>query len=501
MSTTLVFNAQGISEYSSTLLADGEDCFSRLYRYAMDVSADRVLVLASHESLPQYDGWIYDSQSLSSTAELMRVLHDYCADDRNIIYTWFDQPFLSAALTRQLLAIHQDNICEYTFADGYPIGMTPEILHTSIIPILRQLLEKKDEALDRGSLFRIIERDINAFDIETEMSTVDYRLLRIELCTDTRRNFLICRNIAEAIQASATPESSAATHTDTERILDVLQERRELLRVLPSYVRLQLTNYSRSWAQYEPFANQSAEHVMDYEKYCQFIANLKAFSPNAILSLGYAGELAEHPSITDCIRSAQDLDIELYIETSGVGWSKEHTGWLCSELGPRSSVIVSLDAANEAAYKELRSEYFSEARSFAHRLMDAGLMVYVEATRLAGKEHLCEEFYHYWKEHTDKIIIKKYNHFCGRLDDRKTVDLSPLKRFPCWHSEREISILLDGTAPLCDQDLDRGYVLGNVFTEGLETVWQAGEQYYHQHISQSYPELCKNCDEYYVFNA
>jgi spiro-SPASM protein len=126
--------------------------------------------------------------------------------------------------------------------------------------------------------------------------------------------------------------------------------------------------------------------------------------------------------------------------------------------------------------------------------------VWVQAVRMKENEEDMEQFYKYWKERTNNVIIQKYDWCCGKLPQRKVTDLSPVKRLPCWHLKREMIILTDGSVPVCRDDLEKEMVLGNILTDKIETIWQNGQQYYRQHLSEEYPELCRNCDEYYTYN-
>ncbi len=111
-----------------------------------------------------------------------------------------------------------------------------------------------------------------------------------------------------------------------------------------------------------------------------------------------------------------------------------------------------------------------------------------------------EIFYKSWKTKTENIIIQKYDSFSAFLPDRKVADLSPVRRFPCWHLKRDMAVLLDGTVPLCREDVRVEHTLGNAFTEDLAKIWGRGESVYQQHIAEKYPSLCARCDEYYTYN-
>jgi spiro-SPASM protein len=136
----------------------------------------------------------------------------------------------------------------------------------------------------------------------------------------------------------------------------------------------------------------------------------------------------------------------------------------------------------------------------------------VQAVRTAGAEDDVEKFYRYWKEAapgTGNIIIQKYDDFCGMLPRKQASDLSPVQRQPCWHLMRDMPILLDGTVPLCREqiaaakDQSNGIVIGNALTESLDNIWELGQSYYTEQsnpISKKYNSLCMGCDEYYTYN-
>jgi spiro-SPASM protein len=130
---------------------------------------------------------------------------------------------------------------------------------------------------------------------------------------------------------------------------------------------------------------------------------------------------------------------------------------------------------------------------------------YVQAVRTAGAEDDIEKFYRSWKEAAPNgaanIIIQKYDDFCGALPKKQASDLSPVQRQPCWHLMRDLPVLLDGTVPLCREDLSAGRrILGNVFSDSLETIWQRGAQFYEEHCLRGYENSCAGCDEYYTYN-
>jgi len=108
--------------------------------------------------------------------------------------------------------------------------------------------------------------------------------------------------------------------------------------------------------------------------------------------------------------------------------------------------------------------------------------------------------YRYWKGRGAEVIIQKYDYFAGFLPQKRAGDISPLIRQPCWHLQRDMVVLLDGTVPLCKEDISRTKVLGNVFSEDIAAIWQRAQGRYMEHSQREYSGICKDCDEYYTFN-
>ena len=71
---------------------------------------------------------------------------------------------------------------------------------------------------------------------------------------------------------------------------------------------------------------------------------------------------------------------------------------------------------------------------------------------------------------------------------------------------RDMPVLLDGTVPVCRQQIaaqDNGITLGNAFNEPLDVIWERGQQLYAEQTlsgGKKYSSLCAECDEYYTYN-
>lgn len=427
--------------------------------------------------------------------ELLRALIDLSRGYDQIYYVYGDAPFLDSDLALKMMENHLAYHGDYNFADGYPYGLAPEIIKTAALPALMVLVQDPPSAIQRDTLFSLISRDINSFDLETEISPVDLRQMRVSLTTDTERNSLLCRRLAEEKPRNA------------EDVCRILQEKGAIHRTLPAYLGVQIVEgcpQACFSCPYPLFGGDilNKRAFMDPEAFDGIAEKVASFCGDAVLGVSLWGEPALHPDFLRLARSvAERPGLSLLVETSGIGWKDETLRETEKILGEKISWIVSLDTLDSQLYQRIRGPGYTEAMDRAKLLLEIfPRHTYVQALRMEENEEGMEDFFRYWREKTPQVIIQKYDYFCGYLPQRKPSDLSPLERFPCRHLERDLSILIDGTVPLCREDLKQERILGNIFTEDLSTLWARGEEVYREHLAEKYQGICGACDEYYTYN-
>jgi len=446
-------------------------------------------------------------------------------------FAWLDCPFVDIEMAGRLADRHLRYAAEYSYADGWPYGLAPELLSSGTAAILAQIIGDDDTAVGRDALFWAIQKDINSFDIETEISTVDLRCHRLNLCADSKRNLLLLRRFIENCDSGAIPDISM--------VEKIIEEKPELLRTLPNFFPVQVyTGCPQSCAicAYPRIAGtdlSSRKDFMDAPQFETLLDKIIAFSGDAVIDLSLWGELSLHPHKLKLIELVLERpSLALIVETSGIGWKSDEledaatlarNAAACSARTsplPPLSWIVSLDTLDAKRYGELRGQGFGEALECAKKLLalfpkDA----YVQAVRTIGAEDDIEKFYRSWKESVDarNIIIQKYDDFCGYLPRLQASDISPVKRRPCWHLMRDMPILIDGTVPQCRENLRALYavlkietdtgtdtesnnVMGNAFNDTLEKIWEHGYELYTQQCGKAFNKSCAGCDEYYTYN-
>lgn len=519
MKNLAVANALALNAHALEAIPPGESALKRVGRYARELPGVHrtVLLLADGDSSPAgleaaAKGLGFDLQSLKgdSIAELLRTLQSLADGYDNLFYFFADCPLLDVALSTRMLDSHGKYYADYTFADGYPYGLSPEILKPAVLAPLLVLASKSESAgadsgpfaadeesiraQDRGALFALIKKDINAFDIETELSPVDLRMLRAELCADRKRNLMLVQRVV------------AAGAEDAQGVCRVLEERPEILRTLPAFFTIQIVAGCPQLCSYCPYPRFGIEETgkkgqMDLEVFTGLLDQIEAFCGDATLSVSLWGEPAYHSAFADLVAAVQAKRFRLIVETSGIGWQDGVFSRIAKNNLPGLDWIVSLDSRDPEEYRGLRGEGFEEAHRTVETLQSLFPgRVYPQTIRMNENEEALENFYRYWKNQGGKVIVQKYDSFCGFLPDRRVTDLSPLKRFPCWHLKRDVAVLMDGSVCLCREDLKVEHSLGNIAKQSLEEIWAAGDRCYRDHLRERYPELCKKCDEYYSYN-
>ncbi|MDR1239709.1 MAG: spiro-SPASM protein [Treponema sp.] len=433
-------------------------------------------------------------------------------------FAWADCPFLDPALAGAIAERHIRYAAEYSYADGWPAGFSPELLAPGVAGILLKILGDEDGPVERDCLFSVLQKDINAFDIETEISPADLRQHRLNLAADSKRNLLLLTRFIEA--AGGVPAAKDAE--------GIIAGKPGILRTLPNFYPVQVSGpcaQSCSLCPYPRFSSggpvTERRDFMDPARFEGLLEKIIAFSGDAVIDLSLWGELALHPQKLELFRMVLARpELALVVETSGLGWKAEEleaaqslaagaAGVKRKSPLPPLSWIVSLDAADPRRYREVRGPGFAEAMETAKGLFALfPADTYVQAIRTEGAEDDIEQFYRSWKETAPRgaanIIIQKYDDFCGALSKKQASDLSPVVRQPCWHIMRDLPVLIDGRVPRCREDLSvlkaEGPALGNVFTDPLEEIWGRGLPLYDEQSQKNYRDLCAGCDEYYTYN-
>jgi len=512
MNSTVVLYAGRLSPAVYEPLPDGRDSLAAAVSRARAFpGVSRVVLLAAEDfaAPPSLAGVEVERSARWGKRSVLDRLAALAEGTDLLYFAWADCPLLDPVLAGRIRDRHLRYAAEYSFADGWPYGFAPELLSPGTPAALAYLAGDDQGPIERDFLFSVVQKDINSFDIETEISPVDLRLHRLTLAADSKRNLHILSNLMSAGLSSA---------DDADR---VLAERPDLLRGLPAFYSVQVAGgcpqacwlcpYPRVGGVDRERGILDRRDELEPAVFERFLDEAAAFSGDAVIDISLWGECALHSRVEDLVRAVLDRPaLSLIVETSGIGWRPgiaERLAEAASVAPPRVSGaapltwIVSLDSDDPAIYARLRGEGYAEAHAFAERLLalfprDA----YVQALRIADGEEDIEKFYRAWKAKTPNVIVQKHDDFCAFMPQLRATDLSPVKRFPCRHLMRDLSVLIDGTVPVCREDVRLTAPLGNAFSEPLSEIWGRARGRYADHCAGNYPDICASCDEYYTYN-
>ncbi len=451
-----------------------------------------------------------------------------------VIYSMADRPFLDKSLTESIMSDHVKYLSEYTFADGYPAGLSPEAVDSGALNIMLSLASRKEsfsiDRVSRESLFSVLREDINSFEIETVIAPKDFRMLRLDFSCSSRAATIACVHLCRlAMEKGSSFDALSLAH--------LAASSPDVQRTVPAFYNVQIAGNLSTTTIYNPYPEEFRKKYgclpvkkenpqpvnMGLEQFKGLVDGMASLSETAVVGLSGFSEPLTHPDFLEFVQTVlAKPGLSLLVETDGtlltapvaqkvadiVKDSPDRTGsW------PAVIWIVSVDAFSEETYCKVHTNAFTNAnglRSFDSAKSALVTLekyfpgaVYPQFVRMKDNEDELEKFYRFYHDAESpcrgRLIIQKYDSYCGLLPDLKSADLAPLERNPCWHCKRDMMILPDGSVPAC-----REFVLeadcGNVFEEGVDTVWKKMGSLTGSHIQGEYPGKCGNCDEYYTFN-
>ncbi|MCL1814600.1 MAG: spiro-SPASM protein [Treponema sp.] len=529
---TVLYGASLASQAFEPVFKDESAFNLALKRASAFPGSEKTVLLAGEGETLKFSTSVLAEQGISviqkpdwTVSELLKTLSEASAGFDFAYYAWADSPFLDAALAGKVAGRHTRYAAEYSYADGWPGGMGPELVTSASAGILYKIAGDAGRGpVKRDSLFTVLQKDINAFDIETEISLADLRHHRLNFNADSKRNLLLLERFAGA----------AGDAGFADNVAQIIADHPGYLRTLPAFFPIQAAGPcpkndlgSCGLCPYPLFGGTVTERkdFLSPGDFFILLDKIEQFAGDAVIDLSLWGEIALHPEKEDLILAVLERPaLSLIIETSGCGWGNfdlEKTASIAAAAKPRKnglpalSWIVSLNPAelplgeNTAGGTE-GTAFVKKLVSLFPREEGRDSRVYVEAIRTTGEEDAIEKFYRSWKTFGNRdpgnhdsgpsIIIQKHDSFCGFLPPKQAVDLSPVERRPCWHLMRDFPVFIDGSVFLCREELGKPPALGNAFQEDLESIWNRGEGTYLSHCKKEYADPCKVCDEYYTYN-
>lgn len=414
-----------------------------------------------------------------------------------------DSPFFDTEIFSEMTEVHIKYLAEFTFSENLPEGFACEIISRELI---NQIPDTDEKTLPLG---KVIRANINKFDVELFYKEPDIRSKRISFRLNSLREEKIMESLFHI-------NKSIPAYSE---IKDLIESNPEVLFISPSYVEVELTGkcsldclfcYRKSLT--------SGEHGhMESGTFTSILTGMREFALPYTLCLSGSGEPMEHPEFYSVMEAAvkEDLVELLIIETNGVSADANFKSFISKEENSKIKVIINNNGLDRESYiryhkADAFDSVYKNTISLAE-LNSAGERVYIQIMKINETDEFAKEndiksyldkYYDFWEGQKVPIILQKQNTYFGRIQDRRYSDLSPVKRTPCWHLQRDLYILSDGTVSFCKQDIDGENSYGNIKNMPVSEIWNNQKRSFIEEYNGHFPSKpdCKNCDEWYTFN-
>ena len=370
----------------------------------------------------------------------------------HIIKIFCDSPFLDMNIISEMLDAHTKYLAEFTYSENLPSGFACEIISKELIDSIPETDEKT------LPLSQVIKSNINKFDVELYYKEPDIRNKRLSFRTGNPREKQILQNIYD--KAAGIP-----AYSDVKKIID---GNPGVLYLSPSYVEIELTGRCDLDCIFCFRNTLKTVREMIWkpafsERFCRICVFLSC--PYSIC-LGGSGEPMMHGNFFEILDLARDEKLieNIIIETNGILAESNFKNYLISVKDKRVKTIFNINGMDQESYKSIHDgDFFNTVFRNITSLKEAmpeNDNIYIQIMKINETEPFLDRFYDFWEKYKIQIILQKQNTYLGRIKDRTYSDLSPLERTPCWHLQRDLNILSDGTVVFCKQDVNGDFIQG-----------------------------------------
>lgn len=410
-----------------------------------------------------------------------------------IIKIFADSAFLDIEIIKDMLELHLKYLAEFTYSENLPQGFAAEIFSRGL---LESIPESKESMIP---LSDVIRSNINQFDVELYYREPDIRDKRINFRAGIANDKKIMENIASF--SGGIPAYS--------NIREIIETHPEALFTSPAYIEIELTGRCDLDCIFCYRTKcKKVRDDMEPDLFKKILQELSSFNLPYSICFGGSGEPMMHKNFYEIL----DLSLKenglknLIIETNGIYADGNFKNFVQTANDKRIKTIFNINGMDSQTYKVLHgADYFETVYRNILSLKEAVSSkdaLYIQVMKINETEVFLDKYYDFWEKAGITIILQKQNTYLGRIKDRRYSDLTPLERVPCWHLQRDMSILSDGTVPFCKQDFNADAIKGDVHNEDLTSIWKKSLKAFVNDYKKIFPHNpdCGSCDEWYTFN-
>lgn len=232
-----------------------------------------------------------------------------------------------------------------------------------------------------------------------------------------------------------------------------------------------------------------------------------AQADDARITLAGVGDPLLHPEVFQIIDAARRAGIRaIHIETDLL---VSDAGLIDQLVDSRVDIVSAhVPAMNAQTYHAVMgveglAVVLENMRRFVTRRQQRGAgvpLIVPYFTKCQGNLAELEAWYDQWLNALGCAVISGPSDFCGQVPDCAVADMSPTKRRACARLDSRLTMLSDGRAVSCEQDVTARQVLGDLRFDSLAIVWNSGMQALRQTHERgrfdSNP-LCAACREWH----
>lgn len=419
----------------------------------------------------------------TSAENVLNVMIKEAKNSDNVMVANATNPFFDKKFIHKMFFQHRDLLADYTYAIGYPDGLIPTILSVSCLKQLQIISKENDFDVTKckNYLFQLLSKDINSFDVETFVSPVDLRIKRISVGNSDVGEFVFTSSLIDKL----------GVNVAYDELVDFLSKKSDSLFSTIYGMFIDITNKETTSATYLPTSVSSVNFANSemIEKIAKEIAEINS---KMRIVIGNKCEPMIHSNFVGIVNSFTSKGFDVIVETFGNDIPEN-----ISEIIDIDNVtfVFKIDAQNENTYKVIHpTGNYKNVIDNYEKIKGLGFNTYFQILRTMETESDIEKMI---KDKQENILIKKYSSYCGVLDDKKVVDLSPLERFECYHLRRELYL---------DSALDVYYCMysaekiGNAGNEKMTDLIDKQKNAFSSHAQGKMRDFCLMCDDYYTFN-
>jgi len=246
---------------------------------------------------------------------------------------------------------------------------------------------------------------------------------------------------------------------------------------------------------------------IDADRLLDRLSEVTAQCDDLLIWLGGFGEPTRHPQFGKIVTGLNEIGVwGIGLATTGV--LDEKTARSLLDL-PIDVVTVLLDVPDRELYHQIMgADSYEQVVAVIEQLLHMRQenrqplpIVVPEMIKTHQTTELMDAFYDAWLRRAGAAVIRGYSDYAGQLADLAVSSMAPPDRRPCRRLCSRLTILADGTVPICDQDFQGRLSVGSIATDSLLKLWQTGpiDQLREAQLEAQYDtnELCLACRQWH----